>query len=73
MLILKILGGLVALGVGIWLGTAREYRQSQSEIDKALTEDRGQQRVRRHWMWMDMFSRSQKTRTSQRGKRPFKF
>ena len=36
MLALKILGGLVALGIGVYLGTAGQYRPDPDEMDRAL-------------------------------------
>ena len=36
MLILKILGGVVALGLGIYLGWAGQYRPDFEELDQAL-------------------------------------
>ncbi|MFO8175529.1 MAG: hypothetical protein R6T96_14675 [Longimicrobiales bacterium] len=36
MLILKILGGLVALGIGLYLGMAGRYEADPSELERAL-------------------------------------
>jgi hypothetical protein len=36
MLLLKILGGLVALGIGIWLGRPGHYDRGASDIDELI-------------------------------------
>ena len=36
MLLLKIIGGLAALGIGLYLGLAGQYRADPSELDRAL-------------------------------------
>jgi len=35
MLLLKILGGLVAVGIGLYLGLAGQYRPNPDELDRA--------------------------------------
>ncbi len=70
-LLLKILGALVALGIGLYWGMASEFRQSAEDIDRAMDEDRGPQKVRRHFMWLDMFFPGGTARRS-RKKRPFR-
>jgi hypothetical protein len=69
-LLLKILGGLATLGLGLRLGMA-SFRQSVDDIDRALDEDREPQRVRRHFMWLDVFVKSATSR--RRRRRPFRF
>ena len=58
-LFLKILGGMAALALGIFLGGGR-YTQSQEEIEYRLGGGKPR-RSKRHFMWLDML------RTDQRG------
>ena len=64
-LLLKILGGILVLAYGLWLGMAGEYRQRPEEIEKAL--ERGGSRryqVKRRFIAVDYLMR--KRRVSQR-------
>ena len=45
----KRLGGLIALGLGLYFGSAGRYRPDLDEIDKALTEDGYSKRARTHF------------------------
>ena len=55
MLVLKILGAVLALGLGLWLGRPGP-RQSLEEIEAALAQpDRRRQQVQRHFTPMDWF------------------
>lgn len=47
MLFLKILGGLVALGIGLYLGMAGQYRADPSELDRALGAGGRSRKVKR--------------------------
>jgi hypothetical protein len=47
---LKILGGIVVLAYGLWLGMAGEFRQSPEEIDRAMEKGGGRRRVKRHFI-----------------------
>ena len=49
MLFLKILGGLLALGLGLYLGGAGHYRPDHDDIDEALLSDGYTKRVKRHF------------------------
>ena len=49
MLFLKILGGLLALGIGLYLGSAGHYRPDPEEIEKALSEGGITKRTKRHF------------------------
>ena len=49
MLFLKILGGLAALGLGIYLGLAGHYRPDFNEIDRALSGQGKTKRAKRHF------------------------
>jgi hypothetical protein len=58
-LFLKILGGLGAVALGIFLGAGR-YTQTQKEIEVRLGGGKPR-RAKRHFMWLDLL------RTSERG------
>jgi len=66
MLTLKILGALVALGIGIWLGMPGRYSQTLDEIDRSLdSPSRRSRKVKRHftpmaWLHRKASSRSQR-------------
>jgi hypothetical protein len=48
-LFLKILGGLLALGIGLYLGGAGQYRPDHDEIDKALDGQGYTRKTKRHF------------------------
>jgi len=55
MVLLKALGALVALGIGIYLGMAGQYRPDPEELDQALGPGGRSRRVRRRFTlfgWM---------------------
>ena len=61
MLVLKIVGAVVALIVGIWLGLPGSEQPTADDIDKILDQpDRRRRRVTRHRMPMDWFRRSKR-------------
>ncbi len=72
MLFLKILGGLLALALGIYLGLAGEYRQSPEELEEALGRNRPRRRVKRYFTPLDLL-RPRKSRRAARSRerRPF--
>jgi hypothetical protein len=45
---LKILGGILALGIGLYMGGAGQYRPDPDEIDEALSEGGYSKRAKRH-------------------------
>lgn len=49
MLFLKILGGVLALGLGLYLGGAGQYRPDPEEIDQALGSTGHTKRSKRHF------------------------
>ncbi len=49
LLFLKILGGVLALGMGIYWGLSGEYRPDPEEIDRALEGGRRSRRAKRHF------------------------
>ncbi|MGW8266807.1 MAG: hypothetical protein ACWGSQ_10585 [Longimicrobiales bacterium] len=49
MLLLKVLGALAALGIGIYLGMAGQYRPDPEEMDQALGPGGRTRRVRRRF------------------------
>lgn len=59
--ILKILGGLVALLLGIWLGLPGRYEQSASEIEKVMSRGGSRRnRVKRAFTPLDWFRRDER-------------
>jgi len=71
-LFLKILGGILALGIGLYMGSAGLYRPDPEEIDKALSEDGTSKRAKRHFTplsWLRQNSeRSSRLRRLSRGR-----
>lgn len=49
MLVLKILGALAALGLGLYLGRPGQYREDPEEMEKALSGHGRTKRVKRHF------------------------
>jgi hypothetical protein len=47
-LFLKILGGLLALGIGLYVGSSGHYRPDPEEIEKALSGDGVRRRAKTH-------------------------
>lgn len=54
---LKIVGGLLALAYGVYLGLGRGYSADPEEIDHALGERRRHQKVRRHFTFLNMIKK----------------
>jgi hypothetical protein len=48
-LFLKLLGGIAALGLGIYLGLAGQFRADPREIDRALSGQGSTRRAKRHF------------------------
>lgn len=73
MLLLKILLGLAALALGIWLGLPGRYVQTPDELNKAM--ERGGARrntVKRHFTPLDWFRKEQKGSHRRRQRRHFR-
>jgi len=69
-LFLKVLGGIVALGLGIYLGGG-SYNQSPEEIEMRL--GKGQPRkVKRHFMWLNYMKANPRASELRRGREHFK-
>ena len=49
MLFLKILGGILALGIGLYMGSVGRYRPDPEELDKVLSEGGRTRKVKRHF------------------------
>ena len=49
MLFLKILGGFLALGIGLYMGSAGLYRPDPDDLEKALSEGGTSRKVKRHF------------------------
>jgi hypothetical protein len=60
MLLLKILGGVLALGIGLWWGRAGRYQQDPDEIDRALQGSRRSRRARRHFTFINWLRRDER-------------
>ena len=52
MLFLKILGAILALGLGLYLGAPGRYMQKPEEIDKALEGGGKTWRTKKHYTWL---------------------
>lgn len=63
-MLLKILGGLVALGLGLWLGKAGSYQRPQAEVDQALGRGGPRHYTKRSFTPLDLLRK--KTRASNR-------
>jgi hypothetical protein len=73
MLVLKILLGIVALALGIWLGLPGRFTQSTDDLEKAM--ERGGARrntVKRHFTPLDWFRKDQKGSDRRRPRRHFR-
>jgi hypothetical protein len=58
LLLLKILGGLLALGFGVWLGMPGRYEQTADELDQLMEKPGGRTRkVKRHFTPLAWFQR----------------
>ena len=69
-LFLKILGGVAALALGIFLGAGR-YSQSPEEVAARL--GKGQPRkAKRHFMWLNYLKSNQRASQRRRGRERFK-
>ena len=49
MLFLKILGGVLALGIGLYMGSVGRYRSDPEELDKALSEGGRSRKVKQRF------------------------
>jgi len=64
-LVLEIVGGLVALGLGIWLGLPGRYEQSVDEVESRMLEGRGRSRkAKRHFTPLAWIQRQLSARSS---------
>ena len=63
-MILKILGGLLALGLGLYLGGAGRYRPDHDEIEKALLSEGSSKRAKRHFTLLGGWLRQMEERGS---------
>lgn len=70
MLTLQILGAVVALAVGIYLGMPGRFDQSLDEIEDRLGEQNTQhKRVQRHYTFINALARDTRERGSERRRR----
>ncbi len=75
MLIVKILGGLAALGLGVWLGLPGKYEQTLEDIERNMEQGASQShRARRYFTplaWAQRKLDPRRTRRSTPRRRPF--
>lgn len=64
-MVLKILGGIAALLIGIWWGRAGEYRRSREDVEQALGRGNPRNYAKRHFTPLDLLRK--KARASDRG------
>ncbi len=69
-LLLKILGGLGAVALGIYLGAGR-YTQTQLEIDVRMGGGKPR-RAKRHFMWLDLLKVKKRGSDRRRNRAHFK-
>lgn len=68
-----ILGGILALALGIWLGRPGRYTQTPDDVEKAM--ERGGARrnsVKRHFTPLDWLRKEPKGSDRRRQRRPFR-
>ena len=71
-MILYILGGVAALGLGIWLGLPGRYERDLDEIDRVMDEGGGRRKkVKRHFTPMAWMKRNVSVNTPSRSGRRF--
>lgn len=72
MLILKILGGIAALALGVWLGLPGRWEQSQRDIERAMDQGGAHRnKVRRHFTPLDWLRKEKKGSERRRTRRHF--
>ncbi len=73
-LLLKILGGLFALGFGIYLGLPGEFRQTPEEIEESLGVRRASRKAKRYFTPLDWIRPKERGSDRRRGqgRQPFK-
>ena len=69
-LTLKILGGIVALGLGIYLGGGG-YNQSLEEVEMRLGKGHPR-KAKRHFMWLNYMKANPRASELRRGREHFK-
>ena len=69
-LFLKILGGIAALALGLFLGGGR-YTQTQEEIEYRMGAGKPR-RAKRHFMWLNYFKAEERASTRGRSRQRFK-
>ncbi len=69
-LFLKILGGLAAVGLGVFLGGSR-YTQSQAEIEARMGLGKPR-KAKRHFMWLDFVKAKDRASVRRRNRQHFK-
>jgi hypothetical protein len=66
MLVVKILGAILALGIGIYLGLGGRYRPDLDEIDRALSPGGKSRKVKTHFTPLGWLRRTEERRSRAR-------
>lgn len=69
MLLLKILGALLAVAFGVWLGLPGRYERDEDELAEKLGEGGSTARAKRHFTPMAYFARKLKPQPRAKGSR----
>jgi hypothetical protein len=69
---LKILGGLLAVGVGVWLGLPGRYEQSAEELDQLMDKPGRTRKVKRHFTPLAWFQRKAPPKKRPSARAPFR-
>lgn len=69
-MILKILIGVAAVALGVFLGRPRRYDKTQNEVDRALEQGRGRRQwTQRHFTPLDLLRKDERGSERRRGDR----
>ncbi|MFC1661291.1 hypothetical protein ACFL3S_07565 [Gemmatimonadota bacterium] len=72
-LFLKIVGGILALAIGVYLGWSGQFRQTPEELDKALGMSGRTRKVKRQFTPLDWLRKDQRgSHRRRRSHQPFK-
>ena len=69
MLLLKILGGILALAIGIFLGLSRGSGPSVEEVEERMGKNLPRARATRHFMYIGLMQKKQERGSHRRRRR----